>query len=428
MRHYQHQLTMRDGKVSQKCGGTETRAVDSEIAVVSTSSMCFSFDLKNFAVEKKDAWHSPQPAPAGNTAHPSPHPSSGTDQAELGWRLVSNAETELFTPESACISSTVMPGSPARKDIAAFVLGCKAAEGEFVHHPTNVNLSAHSSGISNSSLAKTPGAATVNNELRMEGWRKMVRANIFKYQLHRKVQSEHERFLLKIGLKNTEDVFDGLLWYHPDFNAEEVSDVLEWEIPEPSRDHDSWSMRDYMNSVERRLDAALHKVEIRSKEEAKESEVLLRDPTLERRKAKLETLSRSTLRGLCLYFTIKKARVIHVEEVTSCLGFVKLQSGKEDLEGQLKILCKLAPQHVYLKSFLGECYVEFRSNDYKDLEGQLKIVCELAPQHFLESATLSSDQTTIRLLDMWLLLLTLRCYLCFAVLGVQLFSGPDLHW
>ncbi|VDM39901.1 unnamed protein product [Toxocara canis] len=307
MRHHQHQLTMRDGKVSQKCGGTETRAVDSEIAVGSTSSMCFSFDLKNFAVEKKDAWHSPQPAPAGNTAHPSPHPSSGTDQAELGWRLVSNAETELFTPESACISSTVMPGSPARKVvigktikrrskniielqirlaamsssvqrirqeqrklvdreviysyIAAFVLGCKAAEGEFVHHPTNVNLSAHSSGISNSSLAKTPGAATVNNELRMEGWRKMVRANIFKYQLHRKVQSEHERFLLKIGLKNTEDVFDGLLWYHPDFNAEEVSDVLEWEIPEPSRDHDSWSMRDYMNSVERRLDATLHKVE-----------------------------------------------------------------------------------------------------------------------------------------------------------------------
>ncbi|CAJ0578072.1 unnamed protein product, partial [Mesorhabditis spiculigera] len=256
-------------------------------------------------------------------------------------------------------------------------------------------------------LARAP---KLEDKVRLEGWRMLCRAQIFRHKLTELVLRAHAAFCESVGVKLDES--KPLRRLHPGFDVENCDELAEAKLPEPPKleTNGATTMADFMRKLdEAQLPKGAKKVlealkspqkatasgvplspkkfaetaaakggmggllaRIRAKEAAKKAVESAIDPVKEKRIARIDKLILGTLRTLTSVFALKKthslAMTVIAENVLRSTRFLAY----EEAVGCVELLCEISPKNICVSEVHGQKYVQLTKNDYDAMLADLK--------------------------------------------------------
>uniref|UniRef100_A0A0N4Z8Q0 CDT1 domain-containing protein n=1 Tax=Parastrongyloides trichosuri TaxID=131310 RepID=A0A0N4Z8Q0_PARTI len=246
---------------------------------------------------------------------------------------------------------------------------------------------------------------------RLEPWRLICRAKIFKFLLYKYLDKKHDEFLLTKKIVLTDEQKSRMKKFHPDFVAEAIDDVPEFDLPKPSKmdDNTKKTMKDYFDSIEEPVatlpESVLRTVEllrspekkalllnkkcsipltptkfkeqqeeikagkkltllerIKLKEKQKKLQSMLRDPENEARMEKLEKLEKNLLKHICAYYGIKKCTSASVDELLDKLLYSIKTINRDQCIELIDFLVELAPNNFSMATVRGKRYLKMATS------------------------------------------------------------------
>ncbi|CAJ0961244.1 unnamed protein product, partial [Mesorhabditis belari] len=255
-----------------------------------------------------------------------------------------------------------------------------------------------------------PRAPLMDGRERLEGWRMLCRAHIFRFLLTKLVHEAHAAFLGTLGV----DLKKKPVRLHPQFQLETCPDVPEGKLPEPPKNEGApKTMSDYMSEVGvaanlegvKRVLADLTSPQkttrdgvplspkkfankqavdeaksggansllarIRAKEAAKKAAMASIDPVKEKRISRIDRLLIGALRTVTSFFALKKTYSLNLTAVVDKMMQTIRFLAHDEAISCLQLLCEISPKNVEMAEVAGQKYLKIIKNDYDSISADL---------------------------------------------------------
>ncbi|VDN06853.1 unnamed protein product [Thelazia callipaeda] len=255
-------------------------------------------------------------------------------------------------------------------------------------------------------IKSPPKSLTAGNHAKLEAHR-LFRKLEFKNRLRKLVNIQHSNFVKSEGIEISPN--EQLARYHPDFNLDDVTDIIPAKLPEiPKGDAGQpETMREYLKAVPDSCDTLPDKIKtvikelrspkkqdvvvadssiplspkkyvekkkqstqlsllerIRAKERERKRREMMRNPEIEEKKRRLERISRSLLQCICSYYNLKKVGSMKFVELVDKLAFSIGTISKVEIEAAVNLLCEVCSTYFKMVDVRNEKYVHLKENNF----------------------------------------------------------------